>query len=118
MKVILLNCALNPLLTDYFIKIIEGIADEAFKDAVVNTSIVHKENADYVQQILRESYSEEDYDVFIYAEDYTDKKDEAIYDIKDICLVHSDDIIYIEPSDKYEDYEKVRTFIMNNGEQN
>lgn len=118
MKVILLNCALNPLLTDYFIKIIEGIADEAFEDAVVNTSIVHKENEDYVQQILRESYSDDDYDVFIYAEDYTDKKDEAIYDIKDICLVHSDDIIYIEPSDKYEDYEKVRTFIMNNGEQN
>ena len=55
--------------------------------------------------------------MFIYAEYYTDKKDEAIYDIKDICLVHSDDIIYIEPSDKYEDYEKVRTFIMNNGEQ-
>ena len=119
MKVVLLNCAVNPLLSDFFIKIIEGIADEAFDCAVVNTSHVYKENQELVQEILRDSYIDNDYDVFIYAEYYTISKEDAIYDIKEICMINEQDIIYIEPSDNYDDYKKIRMFIMNNnGEQN
>lgn len=114
MKVIIINSAANRKLAPFFIKIIEGIGDDTYDDAVINTSLVYESNKYEVLDLLRECYPEEDYDLFIYAADYTLDKDEIISDVTDIGEVNIEDICYLEPSENYDGYQNTRKFIMNN----